>query len=151
VSQKQCCQKKVNGKNVPNHEKIFQLAKKHLKYLKRALNINTFHSTALQNIPKSGFLVYKYTTWQPCSKDWNTGIHAADHQPDVDLVPRNRPQDRKFGAFDVQTQEIDCCNSSCGQNAEKYFTLKYWPGVDVIICNCCDFSPTSGKKMGVFP
>jgi hypothetical protein len=28
---------------------------------------NILHSKALQNIPKSRFLVSKYTSWQPCS------------------------------------------------------------------------------------
>jgi hypothetical protein len=28
---------------------------------------NIFHSKALQNLPKLGFLVWKQTIWQPCS------------------------------------------------------------------------------------
>jgi hypothetical protein len=29
--------------------------------------INIFQSKAIQNLPKSGFLVWKQTIWQPCS------------------------------------------------------------------------------------
>jgi hypothetical protein len=29
---------------------------------------NIFHSKTLQNLPKFGFLVLKYTIWQPCTQ-----------------------------------------------------------------------------------
>jgi hypothetical protein len=32
---------------------------------------NIFHFKALQNLPKLGFLVWKYTIWQPCCKALN--------------------------------------------------------------------------------
>jgi hypothetical protein len=43
--------------NIPNLHKIFQMA---IKY------INIFQSKAIQNLPKSGILVWKQTIWQPC-------------------------------------------------------------------------------------
>jgi hypothetical protein len=41
---------------IPNGSKLFQMV---IKYT------NIFDSKALQNIPKLGFLVRKYTIWQP--------------------------------------------------------------------------------------
>jgi hypothetical protein len=50
-----------NGKNIPNNQKLYQIA---IKYM------NIFHCKTLQNLPKFGFLVWKYTFWQfwlgPC-------------------------------------------------------------------------------------
>jgi hypothetical protein len=46
--------------NIPNFHRIFQTATKYL---------NFFLSKALQNLPKSGFLVWKQTIWQPCSQE----------------------------------------------------------------------------------
>jgi hypothetical protein len=42
--------------NIPNSCKIDQIA---IKY------INSFHCKTLQNLPEFGFLVWKYTIWQP--------------------------------------------------------------------------------------
>jgi hypothetical protein len=49
---------------IPNDHKIYQMA---VNYSKRSLNryTNIFHSKALQNLPKLGFLVWKQTIWQP--------------------------------------------------------------------------------------
>jgi hypothetical protein len=41
---------------IPNGRKIFQMI---IKYH------NIFHSKALQNLPKLGFLDWKYAIWQP--------------------------------------------------------------------------------------
>jgi hypothetical protein len=48
-----------NGHNIyiPNDRKIFQVT---IKYT------IIFHSKALKNLPKLGFLVWKQTIWQPC-------------------------------------------------------------------------------------
>jgi hypothetical protein len=43
-----------------------------VKYSKWPKNTNIFHSKALPNIPKLGFLVWKYTIWQPWS--WNSRL-----------------------------------------------------------------------------
>jgi hypothetical protein len=66
--------------NIPECEKIYQLTIKLLnghKLYKMAVNIlqmditytNIFDFKALQNLPKLGFLVWKYTIWQPCFWD----------------------------------------------------------------------------------
>jgi hypothetical protein len=42
--------------HIPNSRKIDQKAR---------LYTNIFNCKTLQNLPKSGFLVWKYTIWQP--------------------------------------------------------------------------------------
>jgi hypothetical protein len=49
--------------NVPNGHKISKMSVNNPKDHK---NIIIFQSRALQNLPKSGFLVWKETIWQPC-------------------------------------------------------------------------------------
>jgi hypothetical protein len=44
------------AQNIPNGRKIDPMA---IKYT------NHFHCKSLQNLPKLGFLVWKYATWQP--------------------------------------------------------------------------------------
>jgi hypothetical protein len=43
--------------NIPNNGNISQMDKKYA---------DIFHSKALQNLPKVGFLVWKHAIWQPC-------------------------------------------------------------------------------------
>jgi hypothetical protein len=50
-------------KNIPNYNKMYQIALKYYKWLKIPFNI--VHSNALQNILKMGFRVSKYTFWHP--------------------------------------------------------------------------------------
>jgi hypothetical protein len=51
-----CHQNTKRPWNVPNGRNIFQMD---IEYT------NLFHSKVLQNLPKLGFLVWKYTIWQP--------------------------------------------------------------------------------------
>jgi hypothetical protein len=62
---------------IPNGHKLYQMATKHTKWPQNIQNeckilqmdtkyANMFNSQALHNIHKYGFLVWKYTIWQPC-------------------------------------------------------------------------------------
>jgi hypothetical protein len=55
-----------NGKNIPNDHKLYQNVHKIYQIVLKHTNV--FHSKALQNIPKFGYLVWKQTIWQPCSR-----------------------------------------------------------------------------------
>jgi hypothetical protein len=44
---------------------------------------NLFYSKALQNLPDLGFLVWKYTIWQPCK------LLKYVHNDNVNQVPNN--------------------------------------------------------------
>jgi hypothetical protein len=73
-----------NGQNIPNDHKLYLIAPKiyqmTVKYYKWPQNIpndhkiyqmttkytNIFHCKTHRNLPKFGFLVWKYSSWQPC-------------------------------------------------------------------------------------
>jgi hypothetical protein len=59
-----------NVKNIPNDHKLYQKAKiipNGCKIFQMVIKYNnSFHSKALQILPKLGFLVWKQTIWQPC-------------------------------------------------------------------------------------
>jgi hypothetical protein len=46
-----------------------------------------FHSEAFQNIPQLGFLVRKYTIWQPCL---HPNEHLQKHSPFLAIFATNR-------------------------------------------------------------
>jgi hypothetical protein len=55
-------------KNIPGDHKTYQMTK---KFTNLSVNISNGHKIyqhrkTLQNLPKIGFLVLKYTIWQPC-------------------------------------------------------------------------------------
>jgi hypothetical protein len=50
--------------NIPNGHNIYQMALNRTHFIKYT---NIFHCKTLKNLPKLGFLVWKYTIWQPCS------------------------------------------------------------------------------------
>jgi hypothetical protein len=55
------------GENVPDcHLCNYQMAITIYQMVRMAIEYNKlFHSKALQNLPKLGFLVWQYTIWQP--------------------------------------------------------------------------------------
>jgi hypothetical protein len=55
------------GENIPNHNKIYQMAEIYSKVGIKYTNV--FHSKTLQNVPKFEFLVLKYITRQTCRPD----------------------------------------------------------------------------------
>jgi hypothetical protein len=56
-----------NGKNIPNINKIYQMAPKYGRTAIKNIPTYIFQSKTLQNLPKWGFLVWKYAIWQPCT------------------------------------------------------------------------------------
>jgi hypothetical protein len=47
---------------------------------------SSFNCKTLQILPKSGFLVWKYTIWQPCSWQWCTFLSKVVNQQYIDFV-----------------------------------------------------------------
>jgi hypothetical protein len=50
-----------------------------------------FHSKALQNIPKMGFLVRKYTIWQPCQRHRSGNFDGQMRSKYIDKVEAGIP------------------------------------------------------------
>jgi hypothetical protein len=86
----------INAKwplNIPNGHNIFQMA---IKYT------SIFHSRALQNLPKFGFLVRKHTIWQPCFE-----IRAEKYDLDRDPISKIWKKTQK--AFSLEIQLMKFC------------------------------------------
>jgi hypothetical protein len=61
-----------NVENIPKCHKIYQMAGK-LTYIIAIKYTSIFHCKTLPNLSFLGFLVWKYTIWQPCRNVVNVG------------------------------------------------------------------------------